>query len=164
MGSFLLSDITIHKTVMRGRSTSGKLVEGTVRRIVPGICFEVDPGPGKQRSLLWRELSLVPGLPLPEHTKIVVDGMYPPELRRTDSGADYGFDGFPDCDFWIRQGIPTVFLASEHMYKEYCLPPSPSEMKERLEECKDTAEKAGGEFWKAWTKQMEYVESMMLRH
>jgi hypothetical protein len=100
---------------------------------------------------------------------IVINGvsyMIPPlpELRRTDSGADYGFYGFPDCDFWTRQGIPTVFLAPEHMYKEHSLPPSPSEMKTRLEECKETAERAGVTFWKAWKKQMEYVESMMLRH
>jgi len=172
--SFLLSDITIHKTVMRGRSTSGNLVEGTVRRIVPGICFEVDPGPGKQRSLLWRELVLVPDA-LPVHepnttlTNVVVNGvsyMIPPlpELRRTDSGADYGCDGFPDCEFWIRQGIPTVFLAPEYMYKDHRLPPSPREMKTRLEECRDTAEKAGEDFWKAWKKQMIYVESMMLIH
>jgi len=84
-----------------------------------------------------------------------------PELRRTDSGADYGFYGFPDCDFWIRQGIPTVFLASEHMYKDHCLPPSPNTMKIRLEECKETAENEGGEFWKAWKKQMEYVDAMV---
>ena len=169
--SFLLSDVVINKTVMRGRSTSGNLVEGTVRRIVPGICFEVDPGPGKQLSLLWHELILVPdAIPVLEPnttlTNVVVNGvsyMIPPlpELRRTDSGADYRLDGFPDCDFWIRQGIPTVFLAPEHMYKEHRLPLSPNEMKTRLEECKETAEEAGGDFWKAWKKQMEYVDAMV---
>jgi hypothetical protein len=46
-----------------------------------------------------------------------VDDMPPaPELRRTDSGSDYGFDGYPDCEFWERSGYEPLFIATSAAY------------------------------------------------
>jgi hypothetical protein len=170
MSFFLLSDIVIHTTVMRGISTAGYQVTGTVRRILPGLCFEVDAGPRTQRSFLWRELEVIPdATPHPAEKKhsveISMDGIVSripiPTLRRTDSGADYGTDGFPDVEFWHRQGIQTVFLATEYDYNLFRFPPSPLEMRDRLIEVKPVADEKGGRFLEAWIRQMKQIEQMM---
>lgn len=172
MSSFLLSDIVLHTTVMRGISTAGHKVIGTVRRILVGLCFEVDAGPGTQRSLLWRELEVISGAtphPLIEDRPPfieIVNGIAtvlppPPSLRRCDSGADYGLDGFPDVEFWHRQGIEADFLATEHRYRPDQFPLSPSDMRDRLLEVNPRAVTKGGLFLEAWTRQMKRIEQML---
>ena len=157
---------------MRGISTAGYQVTGTVRRILPGLCFEVDAGPRTQRSFLWRELELIPGVPphpLLDGTPVIgiVEGVATllppaPSLRRSDSGANYGMDGFPDVEFWHRQGIETVFLASENAYRPERFPPPPSELRERLLEVKSQADTEGGRFLEAWNRQMKQIEQMFI--
>ena len=39
-----------------------------------------------------------------------------PQLRRTDSGSDYGHNGYPDCEFWERSGYDPLFIATAADY------------------------------------------------
>lgn len=42
-----------------------------------------------------------------------------PQLRRTDSGSDYGHNGYPDCEFWERSGYDPLFIAMASDYNGY---------------------------------------------
>jgi hypothetical protein len=84
-----------------------------------------------------------------------------PTLRRTDSGADYGFEGYPDCPWWVSQGVEPVFIATESYYTE-SYPPSPTDMRDVLDQCKDVATQLGGEYLAAWKRQRDSLQSMLV--
>ena len=115
---FCLADVVVGSTVLRGRSTAGYMVTGTVSRVMPGIGFRVVQESG-QRSILWTAFAIVP-----DATPVLVvsspdgSGEIPaaPALTRTDSGADYGILGFPDCSFWERNGVNPLYLATSDHY------------------------------------------------
>jgi hypothetical protein len=53
----------------------------------------------------------------PNGSEAVCDSFPPsPQLRRTDSGSDYGFNGYPDCEFWERSGYAPLFVATSADY------------------------------------------------
>ncbi len=173
-----LSDLVINKTVLRGTSTAGWLTKGTLRRVLPGMCFQVDQGPGTQISYLWRSLTVVDEDPSPAESliEIVVDSMTlsipssgsppppyflaPPQLRRTDSGADYGLEGYPDCAFWTAQGIPTFYVVPNCQYRGDCIPAPPVDMKELLLEVRPKATVDGGLYLETWARQLAEVERL----
>lgn len=178
-----LSGLVINKTVLRGTSTAGWLTKGTLRKVLPGMCFQVDQGPGTQISYLWRSLTVVDEPPSPAETliEIVVDSMTlsipsgplsgpppppyfpePPQLRRTDSGADYGFPGYPDCAFWTALGIPTFFVVPNCQFTGACIPAEPAAMRALLLEVQPKAIEDGGLYLETWARQMAEVERLFL--
>jgi len=165
---FKLADVTVDVTVMEGLTTSNHLVRGTVRQIIPGVCVVVDQGPWSQISYLWRSLAIVEGAaPVPRaiDQEIVVDDMTLtlPAMRRTDSGADYGFNGYPDCAWWLSQGVhQPLFVATPFHYERSSYPLSPLAMATILDECKDKATEEGGVFLEAWKRQLSEITLMDL--
>jgi hypothetical protein len=177
-----LRELVINKTVLRGTSTAGWLTKGTLRKVLPGMCFQVDQGPGTQISYLWRTLTVVDEPPSPAETliEIVVDSMTlsipsglscpppppyflaPPQLRRTDSGADYGLEGYPDCSFWTAQGIPTFFVVPHCQYTGAYIPAEPGAMRSLLLEVRPKATEEGGLYLETWARQLAEVERLFL--
>ena len=163
-----LEGLVIDKTVLCGRSTAGWNVKGTLRKVIPGMCFQVDQGPGSQISYLWRDLTVVDEPPSPKVSdliEIVVDSMTlsipgPPQLRRSDSGADYRYDGYPDCAFWTALGIPTFFVVPHCQYTDACIPATPMAMMALLTEVRPKAEECGGLSLELWAQQMATVTKM----
>ncbi len=161
---FSLNDVVVGKTVLRGRSTSGLMVEGTVSRILPGIGFRVVQA-NSQRSILWSSLSLVPdAVPVlvvssPE-SSVAAPGAeaFPaaPALCRTDSGADYGILGFPDCAFWERNGVDPLYLATSDHYDSVSGVAPGWRIKQLLQQHR--CEEADGPFRRAWDLQMAAAE------
>jgi hypothetical protein len=166
---FRLDDVVVGRSVMTGINTRGKRATGTVIRVLPGIGFRVDDG--VQPSMLWRELELhAPrddDVIRPPETAVVrdEDGWLPPppELRRTDSGADVGRIGFPDCVFWEQQGVEPLFVA---LRRDYSAPapapasttddlPSPA-LRHHLEQHRDHLE-TEGPYRRAWNRQWSRV-------
>ncbi len=176
-----LSGLVLNKTVLRGTSTAGWLTKGTLRKVLPGMCFQVDQGPGSQISYLWRSLTVVDEPPSPAETliEIVVDSMTlsipsdslsppppyfpaPPQLRRTDSAADYGIEGYPDCAFWTSLGIPTFFVVPNCQFTGFCIPADPAAMRSLLLEVQPKATEEGGLYLETWTRQLAEVERLFL--
>ena len=173
-----LSGLVLNKTVLRGTSTAGWLTTGTLRKVLPGMCFQVDQGSGTQISYLWRSLSVVDEEPSPAETliEIVVDSMTlsipsgppppyfpePPRLRRTDSAADYGFPGYPDCAFWTALGIPTFFVVPNCQFTGSCIPADPATMRALLLEVEPKAKIDDGIYLVTWARQMAEVERLFL--
>ena len=176
-------DLVINKTVLRGTSTAGFLTKGTLRSILHGMCFQVDRGPGTQISYLWRSLTVVDEPPSPAESliEIVVDSMTlsipsvslsglppppyfpaPPQLRRTDSAADYGYPGYPDCAFWTSLEIPTFFVVPHCQYTGACIPADPAAMRSLLLEVEPKAILDGGIYLVTWARQLAEVERLFL--
>ena len=157
---FSLSDVVIGTTVMRGRSTSGAMVTGTVSRILPGIGFRVVQE-NSQGSILWSSLTLVPDaaplLVVASPTGITIDG-FPaaPALARTDSGADYGILGFPDCAFWERNGVDPLYLATSDHYDSVTGTAPGWRVKQLLQQ--HACDEADGPRRRAWDHQMAAAE------
>jgi len=138
---FKLADVTVDVTVMEGLTTSTHMARGTVRQIIPGVCFVVDNGPLSQISYLWRSFAIIAGVVPSQKAvdqEIVVDDMTLtlPAMRRSDSGADYGFNGYPDCEWWLAQGVQPLFVATPFHYGRSSYPVSPLTMAGVLDECK----------------------------
>jgi len=175
---FTCNDVAINYTIMMGVTTSGKKAIGVVKRIIPGVCFEIEQNTS-QISMLWSDLMINP-VTAKKHIKNYVEPSIEPviikydstgiplppsealKLRRTDSGADYGYYGYPDCDFWSKEGITPLFVATDSDYSNYRIPKPPTKMREILLECKENAEKQGGEYLKAWQRQMDAINSLFI--
>jgi len=142
---FELKDIIVGSTVMSGfAGILGRQVAGRVRRILPGICFEIEVGSGT--ALLWRSY------------KVLADKQ---ELGRPDHPEEYkGMRAVVDCDFWVEQGVEPLFLASESDCFPDVLPPSPTEFKAQLENTRALAVVRGTNSQAAWTRQMASVSAM----
>ena len=152
---FSLNDVVVGSTVMRGRSTAGSMVTGTVSRTLSGIGFRVVQENG-QRSILWSSLALVPdATPVRVVSSPVMD-MAPPVLARTDSGADYGILGFPDCAFWERNGANPLYLATSDHYDTVSGVTPGWRVKQLLQQYRCTEEE--GAFRRAWDNQMAAAE------
>jgi len=167
--SFTLADVVVGRSRMMGRSTAGHMVSGVVLAVVPGVCFRVDGG--AQISLLWRELKLLAAETVDAVSEVgaedadddaedaddeddeAVDAPPPVPVRRTDSGADYGFDGYPDCEFWERQGVEPVFVATPAHYSGGDV--DADRVGELLEYGRIAAETQGGAYLRAWQRQMD---------
>lgn len=109
---FTLKDIVVGKSVLSGMTTSGSLNYGTVMQIIPGVGFCVDNG--YWPSILWRDLRLhSKDMPRNLDTGMGINDEVPTTagLRRTDSGYQYGMPGYPDYEFWEKQGIEAPFVA-----------------------------------------------------
>lgn len=128
MSTVKLSDIVIGETVLQGRTTTGSLVTGIVKRIVPGVGFEVGGG-----AFLWREFALDKQAPTNRSlTEETSQGPLPVP----------GIQGYPDCDFWVAQGVEPLFVVSETVTRSL------------LNECRDVAEGLGGAYLAAWKRQV----------
>lgn len=153
---FCLADVVVGSTVLRGRSTAGYMVTGTVSRVMPGIGFRVVQESG-QRSILWTELAVVP-----DATPVLVvsspDGseLSPPPLARTDSGADYGILGFPDCAFWERNGVNPLYLATSDHYDSVTGTAPGWRVKQLLQQ--HACDEEDGPRRRAWDNQMAAAE------
>ena len=153
---FCLADVVVGSTVLRGRSTAGYMVTGTVSRVLPGIGFRVVQESG-QRSILWTELAVVP-----DATPVLVvsspDGseLSPPALARTDSGADYGILGFPDCAFWERNGVNPLYLATSDHYDSVSGTAPGWRVKQLLQQ--HACDEEDGPRRRAWDNQMAAAE------
>lgn len=120
MTSITLDEIKVGRTIMAGRSTSNRRATGTVTEVIPGVCIHVDNG--VQPSVLWGDFEIVgeaPEAAAAAAASPLEEGELPPgpTLRRTDSGADYGMPGYPDCEFWEERGVLPVFVATANMYR-----------------------------------------------
>jgi len=163
-----LRDIVIDETRLRGRSTAGHMVTGVVRQILPGICFRVNDGSagsGGQESYLWRDYAIVGARKADDmdlDLDLDQDPPPAPALRRTDSGADYGMAGYPDCEFWERMGPSNepLFVAPHSLYYNRGPRDSKVEVASMLQYSKDAAEELGGAYLRAWRRQAETVMHM----
>ena len=59
MSSEFSNDVAINYTIMMGVTTSGKKAIGVVKRIIPGVCFEIEQNTS-QISMLWSDLMINP--------------------------------------------------------------------------------------------------------
>ena len=125
MNAVMLKDIVIGETVLQGRTTTGSLVTGIVTRIVPGVGFEVGGG-----AFLWREFAL--GKQAPANLSVTDESV----------AATATVQGYPDCDFWVAQGVEPLFVVSETVTRSL------------LNECRDVAEGLGGAYLAAWKRQV----------
>jgi hypothetical protein len=119
--TFLLSDLKMGESVLAGYTTSGHWAYGIVHGYEEGKFFRFD-GPN-EGSLLWNGLLLLRGpavdaivarhqerkRALEEWLATAEDGACTPPglgapMKRTDSGTNYGFTGYPDIAFWKRSG------------------------------------------------------------
>jgi len=154
---FQISAVKVGRSRMRGWSTAGHMVSGVVQAVLPGMAFRVDTG--AQISYLWRELVLLDEEASAAEAEAEADAMEidgpPPStpIRRTDSGADYGMNGFPDCEFWESRDVVPLFLATPADYAGDT-PLTPQQMIHELNACRKTAEALGGANWRAWKRQM----------
>jgi hypothetical protein len=162
--TFKIEDIKIGSTVVAGRSTSrrdGRKAAGTVTAVIPGVCIRVDNG--VQPSVLWGDFEIV-GLapaPAPAPAEPAAAEMPPaaPPLRRTDSGADYGVPGYPDCEFWEAQGVEPVFVATADMYSRTACPGEPRLILTLLEEAGEP--EAGTAADRAWKRQFASASGLL---
>jgi hypothetical protein len=115
---FTIKDIIVGKSVLSGIATSGSLNYGTVMQIIPGVGFCVDNG--HWPSILWRDLrlhlkemprKLSSQMEVIEHNGELIEIPTSVGLRRTDSACEYGMPGYPDYEFWEKQGIDAPFVA-----------------------------------------------------
>lgn len=136
--TFTLNDVVVGKTVLRGRSTSGSLVAGTVSRILPGVGFDVGS------AFLWREFA------------IVTTGTAAAAAAAT--GDIPSLLGYPDCEFWAAQGVEPLFVATASNYFDSALPTPVEELRRLLEESRDVAEGLGGAYLAAWKRQFATTE------
>jgi len=173
--TFTLDDVVIGRTWMEGRGTSGGRRSGIVQRVVPGVGFHVDNG--YQPSILWGEFAIRSATGVqsprsaegdysirPEHS--LEEGEIPtappagddactplpppPALRRTDSGADYGMPGFPDCEWWEAHGVAAPpFVVTVEGY--YGGPMDPAHVRDVLATV--TPPEEGTAAWRAWQRQ-----------
>ena len=128
--------------------TLGRKVTGCVRRILPGICFEVAVGKGT--ALLWRKYSL--------------ESDDAKEQGRPDHPNEYrDMRAVVDCDFWMAQGVDPLFLATESDCFPGTLPPSPTDLQEQLEIVRDLAESRGPNSLTAWNRQIGRVKALIVR-
>lgn len=167
---FTCNDVAIGHTIMMGFTTAGWVGIGVVKRIIPGVCFEIEQK-SSQISMLWSGLMIHPATVkkyIKDYTEPCIEPVSiksppkAPQLRRTDSGADYGFHGYPDCEFWSKQGIMPLFVATCTDYSHYRYPDPPIEIRKMLLEYKEQAEKQGGEYLKAWQEQIDTINSLFL--
>ena len=120
--TFLLSDLKMGESVLAGRTTSGKWAYGVVTGYQEGKYFSFD-GPN-EGSLLWRGLLLLRG-PMADSARksyearytLNEDGSSPRvPMKRTDSGTNYGFTGYPDVAFWNRSGCELFYEVTREDY------------------------------------------------
>jgi hypothetical protein len=159
---FPIEAVKVGRSMMTGRTTAGHVATGVVLEVLPGIAFRVDTG--AQISFLWGDLRLL-------SSEAVVDKVYddamdidnadadadapppPTPVRRTDSAADYGANGFPDCEFWESRGIQPLFLATPADYNGDTRS-TPQQMIQELNTYRKTAEILGPAHVRAWQRQM----------
>lgn len=124
---FVADDLMVGVSVLTGITTSGAIRTGVVTEMLPGIGVRFDNP--DQNGIFWRSMWQHLGdcecVICSEHMPCVLarikkgeaDDIPPsPVLRRTDSGSDYGFNGYPDCEFWERSGYEPLFIATAADY------------------------------------------------
>jgi hypothetical protein len=128
---FVADDLMVGVSVLTGFTTSGAIRTGVMTEMLPGIGIRFDNP--DQNGIFWREMWQHLGdcecAICCEHmprtmarlaairTATSDDDIPPcPQLRRTDSGSDYGFNGYPDCEFWERSGYEPQFIATAADY------------------------------------------------
>jgi hypothetical protein len=136
--AFTLNDVVVGKTVLRGRSTTGALVTGAVSKIVPGVGFEVLVG--LRAFFLWREFAIA----------AATDVEAGPVMTAATAAAAAGY---PDCDFWVAQGVEPLFVAVDS-----ALIQPVDELRRLLEQNRDVAEGLGGAYLAAWKRQFATTE------
>jgi hypothetical protein len=132
---FVADDLMVGVSVLTGRTTSGYIRSGVVTEVIPGIGVRFDNP--DQNGIFWRDMWQHLGdcecTVCVEHRPQVyaylnqgaaaIDSELPPPgppLRRTDSGSDYSFNGYPDCEFWERSGYAPLFIATATDYNGGC--------------------------------------------
>lgn len=165
MNTFTLDDIKVGSTVMAGRSTSNRRAQGTVTEVIPGVCIHVDNG--VQPSVLWGDFEIIGSHTVDPASSAATaeEGELPPgrgpALRRTDSGADYGMPGYPDCEFWEAHGAQPVFVATASQYSRDLTTRTgfvrggPREILDLLEEAGEPP--SGSAALRAWWRQKDLV-------
>ena len=128
---FVADDLMVGVSVLTGFTTSGAIRTGVMTEMLPGIGIRFDNP--DQNGIFWRSMWQHLGdcecAVCSEHmprtmarlaairTATSDDDIPPcPQLRRTDSGSDYGHNGYPDCEFWERSGYEPLFIATAADY------------------------------------------------
>ena len=131
---FVADDLMVGVSVLTGLTTSGSIRTGVVTEVIHGVGIRFD-NPDQNGifwSQMWQHLGDCECPVCSEHMPRVLahikkgaeaaaaasDDFPPPgpQLRRTDSGSDYGFNGYPDCEFWERSGYAPLFVATSADY------------------------------------------------
>ena len=139
---FRLADVVVDLTFLAGKTTNGSAGWGLVQRIMPGIGFAVDNG--IQQSVLWSQFWRL------DPTVVMLQQAMRPlsAVRRTDSGMDYGWPGYPDCAWWEEQGVmDPLFVAAPTLQVERLL------LQELLTDADDGTLEEEGPFRRAWNRQ-----------
>jgi hypothetical protein len=131
---FVADDLMVGVSVLTGLTTSGAIRTGVMTEMLPGIGIRFDNP--DQNGIFWRSMWQHLGdcecVICCEHmprtmarltalrSSTETDDLPPaPQLRRTDSGSDYGHNGYPDCEFWERSGYEPQFIATAADYNGY---------------------------------------------
>ena len=140
---FVADDLMVGVSVLTGFTTSGAIRTGVMTEMLPGVGIRFDNP--DQNGIFWREMwqhlgdcecviccehmprtmarlkaTEADDMPQPNGSGAVADSFPPaPQLRRTDSGSDYGHNGYPDCEFWERSGYDPLFIAMASDYNGY---------------------------------------------
>ena len=107
------ADLVVGESVVAGTTTRGAFEMGVYLGASPGRFLNFDGS--QEGSLLWGDLSLIRGslaTMMIERQKNL-DNM---PLKRTDSGTNYGFTGYPDVAFWARSGIVADMTVPTEIY------------------------------------------------
>lgn len=138
---FVADDLMVGVSVLTGLTTSGAIRTGVMTEMLPGIGVRFDNP--DQNGIFWRSMwqhlgdcecaiccehmpRTMTRLAAIRTATEVADSFPPaPALRRTDSGSDYGHNGYPDCEFWERSGYEPLFIATAADYNGYSSPGYP---------------------------------------
>jgi len=149
LSSFLLTDVTVGSTYLKGAAADDSVIVGRVLAILPGIGFRVRDCDGRGH-VIWNKFRLVDEAAYDladEHE--VVDGSVP---------------GFPDCEFWEDNGIEPLYVATAfHIYSDHTgvLSKPPGFLTPVLVGNREVAEAKGGAYLRAWTRQMMECLSLL---
>ena len=146
LSSFLLTDVTVGSTYLKGAAADDSVIVGRVLAILPGIGFRVRDCDGRGH-VIWNKFSLADEAAYDladEHE--VVDGACP---------------GFPDCEFWEDNGIEPLYVATGLHINSSPTGGPPGFLTPVLVGNREVAEAKGGAYLRAWTRQMMECLSLL---
>jgi hypothetical protein len=150
---FRLAEVVVEDTFLAGKTTNGLAGWGRVQQIMPGVGFAVDNG--IQQSVLWSQFWRL------DPTVVILEQALRPAsaIRRTDSGVDGGWPGYPDCAWWEEQGVENpLFVAMPGAYGGSGRIGTKEDVLALLREAEADLEE-DGPFRRAWTRQMKAVQN-----
>ena len=146
LSSFLLTDVTVGSTYLKGAAADDSVIVGRVLAILPGIGFRVRDCDGRGH-VIWNKFSLAD------------EAAY--DLADEHEVVDGDCLGFPDCEFWEDNGIEPLYVATGLYINSSPTGGPPGFLTPVLVGNREVAEAKGGAYLRAWTRQMMECLSLL---